>query len=125
MAHSVLPQFQQFMMTLMKVCLHLLDQDMACRFGVSQSTVLKTWQKWVDAMFIHLKPLIKWLTREQLKKAMLSDFKRHFNKCVCIIDCFEVFCKQSSDLKARAHTYISTIYTITEVISYASKAWGE
>ena len=26
-AHSVLPQFQQFMMTLMKLCLNLLDQD--------------------------------------------------------------------------------------------------
>ena len=41
MARSVLPQFQQFMMTLMKFRLNLLDQDMAYRFGVSQSTVSK------------------------------------------------------------------------------------
>ena len=105
MAHSVLPQFQQYMMTLMKVCLHLLDQDLTYRLGVSQSTVSKTWQKWVDAMFIRLKHLIKWPTREQLKKAMSSDFKRHFNKCVCIIDCFEVFCEQPSDLKATYFNY--------------------
>ena len=38
-AHSVLPQFQRLMMTLMKLRLNLLDQDMAYRFGVSQSTV--------------------------------------------------------------------------------------
>ena len=61
-APSVLPQFQQFMMTLMKLRLNLLDQDMAYRFEVSHSTVSKTWRKWVDAMFIRLKPLIKWPT---------------------------------------------------------------
>ena len=107
---------------------------MAYRFGVSQSTVSKTWPKWVDAMFIRLKPLIKWPTREQLKKTMPSDFKRHFNKCVCIIDCFEVFCERPSDLKARALTYsnykhhntVKVLIGITPqgVISYVSKGWG-
>ena len=133
-ARSVLPQFQHLMMTLMKLRLNLLDQDMAYRFGVSQSTVSKTWRKWVDAMFIRLKPLIKWPKREQLKKTMPSDFKRHFNKCACIIDCFEVFCERPSDLKARALTYsnykhhntVKVLIGITPqgVISYVSKGWG-
>ena len=85
-------------------------------------------------MFIRLKPLIKWPTREQLKKTMPSDFKRHFNKCVCIIDCFKVFCERPSDLKARALTYsnykhhstVKFLIGITPqgVISYVSKGWG-
>ena len=65
---------------------------------------------------------------------MPSDFKRHFNKCVCIIDCFEVFCERPSDLKARALTYsnykhhntVKVLIGITPqgVISHVSKGWG-
>ena len=36
---------------------------------------------------------------------MPAVFLPHFRKCVCIKDCFEVFCEQPSDLMARAQTY--------------------
>ena len=44
-------------------------------------------------MFLRLKPLIKWLGREELRKTMPVDFKTHFSKCVVTIDCFEGFCE--------------------------------
>ena len=33
------------------------------------------------------------------------EFKKHFNRCVAIIDCFEVFCERAKSLKARAQTW--------------------
>ena len=56
-------------------------------------------------MYSRLKPLIKWPSREQLRKTMPAVFLPHFRKCVFIKDCFEVFCEQPSDLLARAQTY--------------------
>ncbi len=55
-------------------------------------------------------------------------------KCVCILDCFEIFCERPRDLMARAQTYsnykhhntIKFLIGITppSVISYVSKGWG-
>ena len=58
---SLLPKFLQF---LMKLCLNVSEQDLAYRFEVSQSTVSKNWRKWINVMFVRLKPLIKWPARE-------------------------------------------------------------
>ena len=45
----------------------------------------------MEIMYICLKPLVKWQEHEMLKKAAPEDSKRGSPKCVCIIDCFEVF----------------------------------
>lgn len=131
---SAVPKFQQFCMVLMKLRLNLADADLAHRFGVCQSLVSKNWRKWIDAMYIRLKPLIKWPGREELMKTMPRDFLKSFPKCICIIDCFEVFLERPSDLMARAQTYsnykhhntVKFLIAITPqgVISFASKGWG-
>ena len=64
---SSLTYFQQFLLVLMKLRLNLLDQDLAYRFAVSQSTVSKVIKKWMEIMYIRLKPLVKWPEREMLK----------------------------------------------------------
>ena len=38
-------------------------------------------------------------------KSMPSDFWKHFKKCIIIIDCFKIFIKGPTSLKARAQTY--------------------
>ena len=55
---SALSKFQQFFIVLVKLRLNLCDQDIAYRFGVSQSTVTKNFRKWINACFIRLSPLI-------------------------------------------------------------------
>ncbi len=131
---SALSKFEQFFMVLLKLRLNLCDQDIAYRFGVSQSTVSKNFRKWIDVCYIRLSPLIKWPEREQLLKTMPEEFKRGFNRCVCIIDCFEVFCEWPSDLMARAQTYSSykhhnTVKFLIGItpqgsVSFVSKGWG-
>ena len=75
-----LTYFQHFLLVLMNLRLSLLEQDLAYRFAVSQSTVSKVLKKWMEIMYIHLKPLVKWPEREMLTKTMLEDFKRGFPK---------------------------------------------
>ena len=133
--NSALPLFQQFLMTLVKLRLNLCDQDLAYRFGVSQSTVSRNFRKWIDIMYIRLKPTIQWPSREAVTKTMPVEFRRDFKNCICIIDCFEVFCERPSDLMARAQTFsnykhhntvkfLIAIITPQGVISFVSKGWG-
>lgn len=131
---SSLPLFQQFLIALMKLRLNVADQDIAYRFGISQSAVSKNFRKWVNIMYIFLKPLIVWPRREEVMKTMPENFKREFSRCICIIDCFEVFCERPSDLMARAQTFsnykhhntIKFLIGITPqgVISFVSRGWG-
>ena len=102
---STLSLSSQFMMTLVKLRLNLCDADLGYRFGVHQSTVSRLVLKWIDIMYIRLTPLVKWPERGDLQKSLPSDFSKNFQRCVCIIDCFEIFCQRPSDLMARALTY--------------------
>ena len=131
---SVLSLFQQFMIVLMKFRLNLGDQDLAFRFGVHQSTISRCISKWIDVMYVRLKPLVKWPEREQLVKTMPMDFRRHYKHCVTIIDCFEVFVERPTNLKARAQTWSNykhhnTIKFLIGIapqgsITFISKGWG-
>ena len=65
---------------------------------------------------------------------MPVEFKKHFKKCVAIIDCFEVFCERPKSLKARTQTWsnykhhntVKFLIAITPqgAISFDSKGWG-
>ena len=71
-ASSALPLFQQFLITLMKLRLNISDQVIAYRFGISQSAVSKNFRKWVNIMYIYLKPFIVWPGREEVMKLCLK-----------------------------------------------------
>ena len=129
-----LPKFQQFMMVLMKLRLNLANQDLAYRFNIHQSTVSRKFRLWIDAMFVRLRPLIKWPERDVVRDTMPMTFRNNFKKCICIIDCFEIFCERPTGLKARAQTYsqykhhntVKFLIAITPQgsISFISKGWG-
>ena len=80
--------FEQLMMVLMKLCLNLGDQDLAYRFQVTQSTVSRYFNRWVDVLYTCLLCLITWPERDELLRTMPMEFRKHFRKCVVIIDCF-------------------------------------
>ena len=121
-------------MVLIKLCLNLFDQDLLYRFGISQSTVSRYFKKWITIMFVRLQPLVKSPGREELQLTMPIEFKKHFNRCVAIIDCFEIFCERPKSLKARAQTWsnykhhntVKVLIEITPqgVILFVLKGWG-
>ena len=57
---SALPLFDQFTMTLMKLRLNLGDVDLAFRFSVSQASVSRYINFWIDRLFVKLSFLIMW-----------------------------------------------------------------
>ena len=127
--------FQEMVMVLMKLRLNVPHQDLAYRFGVSMSTVSRTFAHWLVIMDVRLSPLIRWPEREELWKTMPQCFKFSFgNKTTVIIDCFEVFCVKPTNLLARAQTFSSykhhnTVKVLIGItpqgcISFVSEAWG-
>ena len=86
-------------------------------------------------MDVHLKQLVLWPDREDLRRTMPECFTAAFgDKVAVIIDCFEVFIDRPSNLLARSctwssykhHNTIKLLIGITPqgVISYISDAWG-
>ena len=74
--------FQEMVMVLMKLRRDVPHQDLAYRFGVSQSTVSRTFAHWLLIMDIRLSPLIRWPEREELWKTMPQCFSFFFgNNC--------------------------------------------
>ena len=61
----------------------------------------------VEVLYVKLKCWIIWPDRDTLLKTMPMDFRLNFLKCVVIIDCFELFLEQPTNLLARAQTYLS------------------
>ena len=122
-------------MTMLKLRLNCQLQDLAQRFSVSLSTVSRIILKWLKALYARLKKRIIWPDREALKKTMPVCFQAAFgSKVAVIIDCFEIFIDQPSNLQARAYTWSTykhhntakVLIGITPqgVVSFISKAWG-
>ena len=102
MKGAKLDVFEQLMLVLMKLRVNLRDQDLAYRFGISQSTVSRYFSKVMELLYARFSCLVCWPERDQL---MPMEFRKHFKKCVVIIDCFEVFIERPTFLAARAQTW--------------------
>ena len=123
----------RLLLTLMRLRLGLLVQDLAYRFGISESTVSDIFLAWIDAMYCSLKFLIKWPDQETCKSNMPQIFKDLYPKARCIIDCSEIFTERPYAYQARAQTYsnykkhntVKFLVGITPcgAISFLSKCW--
>ena len=134
-AMSSLSTFHKFILVFIKLRLNTPVQDLAYRFGVSKSTISRTFISTIHVMHERLKHLVCWPEREFLRKTMPLQFRQSFGlKVVVIIDCFEIFTERPSNLLARAQTWsqykhhntIKYLIGITPQgsISFISKGWG-
>ena len=132
--HSVLSPFQQLLVTLMRLRLNLCGQDLGYRFRVHGSTISRIFIHVLEVLYVKLKPLIIWPDRDSLKKTMPMVFRKHYPRCIIIIDCFEIFLDRPTNLLARAQTYskykhhntVKYLIGITPqgTVSYISEGWG-
>lgn len=105
---SKLSNIQQFIVTLIRLRLAVQLQDLAYRFQISLGVVSKNVHDWISAMYISLVPtVIFWPNSEDIKTSLPMCFRGQFEKCVCIIDCFEIFMDRPIKIKERASTYSS------------------
>ena len=130
-----LNRFQEFIIVLMKLRLNAPLQDLAYRFVVSVSTILRIFFHWIVVMDKRLFRFVYWPDRDQLWRTMPQCFQYAFGKkTTVVIDCFEVFIERPSNLLARAQTFSSykhhnTIKIMVGItpqgtISFVSEAWG-
>lgn len=129
-----LDKFQQLLLTLMRLRLNLCVQDLSYRFGIHSSTVTRVFQSCIDTMFIAMKFLVRWPTREELRLTLPTTFKNKFSSCAVILDCFEIFIERPSCLLARAQTWSSYKHHNTAkyligitpqgTVSFISSGWG-
>lgn len=132
--HNKISKFSAVIMFLMKLRLNLLDEDIAFRFCVHQSTVSRNFHDVLNVAAMKTSFLIQWPERDVLRKTMPVPFRRFFRNCCIIIDCTEVFIERPSDLLARAqvwsnykhHTTIKFLIGITpqRTVSFISKRAG-
>ena len=103
-----LQPFQEFLITLIKLCLNVSSQDLAYCFNAHPSTISRILLNWLTAMDVRLQQLVMWPERENLRKPMPECFQTSFgDKVAVVIDCFEIFIERPSSLLARASTWSS------------------
>ena len=119
----------------MKLRLSLLNQDLEYRFEITDGSVSRLFLNMMDILFVRLKPLIEWPSRQVLLESTPVYFRKHFGtKVVIIIDCFQLFIARPKNLLAHAQTYsvykhrnkvkFLTGISPQGVVSFLCKAWG-
>ena len=129
-----LTNHNEFLLTLLKLRLNLKNADLAFRFGIAESTVSKIIHKWLNILYLALKFLIRWPTREEVRATLPECFRAKFSTAVVIIDCTEIFIERATNLLARSQTWsnykshntIKYLIGITPqgTVSFISNAWG-
>lgn len=95
----------EFFLILVKLTRGLLLEDLASRFNICLSAASKSFQKWLEVMYQRLQFLIKWPPRDIFRENVPRAFKQLYPKCVCIIDCSEIFIDTLTNFEARTQTY--------------------
>ena len=109
---------EEFLICLIKLKMNYLFQDIAYHLNVSVITVEESFHRTLDLMYIKLKYLVKWPSREKLKKSMCQSFKNDFRqKVVVVMDCFELFTERLSSTVKKEYTYYSN-YSHIQSIKY-------
>ena len=87
-----LSPMDEFFLTLVRLRLGLLEQDIAYRFGVSQSTISRVFTSWINFMYLQFKQISLWPPQEfvdatelfiqqsslpELQQLTFSNYKNH------------------------------------------------
>ena len=65
-------------MTLLRLQLGLMEQDLAHRFGVSQSTASRVTTTWINLLYLKLKEILIGMKKECVHSAMPQQFKKQY-----------------------------------------------
>ena len=85
--------FHEFILKLVRFRLGLVGFVLSDIFGIANSRVSQIFTTWITLLSNCFSKLIKWLSRNQVKKNMPESFCRLYRKTRVIIDCTEFFSK--------------------------------
>lgn len=97
--------FDQFFLFLCRVREGALEESLAERFHVSQSTVSRIVITWANYLFFMLGSLPIWLHRSAVNAMMPLCFKDTFPRTRVILDCTEIYIEKASSKVINSETY--------------------
>ena len=68
------PAQDEMLLTLMRLKMNLLEEDLAIHFGISHASVCSILTMWILDWSLELEPLIQWPTAEEVKQ--------HYPECL-------------------------------------------
>lgn len=135
MKERLLSQFQQLLLTLMRLRLNLPITYLGYVFNIHHTTVSRVFNDTINLLFCKLVPVtLFWPESNHITDNLPAAFKDKYPRCVSIIDCFEIFIERPSSLDSRASTYSNYkshntakyLISITPqgFINFISLGWG-
>ena len=128
---KILSHKDEMLLTLMRIRLGLLNEDLADRFGISPTICSNTFTTWIKVLGkIFGDALVVWLPRELIRDNLSEIFaKTGHAKCRVIIDCSEVFTERPKSLLNQASTWSdykhhNTIKFLIGITSFLSDCYG-
>ncbi|XP_062591744.1 uncharacterized protein LOC134253245 [Saccostrea cucullata] len=97
--------FEEFILALLRLRLGLNTMFCSVLFGVSQSTVSSIFTTWMCFLDQQLKPLLKWPSRQKIKKHMPLSFRLKYPNTRVIIDATEIFVQRPRNPSAQSRTW--------------------
>ena len=82
---------EEFFLTLVRLRLRLLKQDIAYQFGVSQYTVSRIFTSWMNFLYLQFKQISLWPPRELVQAYMPKLFKAQHPTTRVITNAAEFF----------------------------------
>ena len=90
-----LPPIEEMFLTLVRLHLGLLEQHLAYRFNISQSTVSRITCTWINVLYLKLKEIpMCGLSREIVRATMPKQFKEQYPTTQVIINATEIYIEQ-------------------------------
>ena len=133
-APRLLTPKNEFLLILCQLHLHLLEEDLAFRFSISQTSVSRIFSTWINFLYFKIKEVTIWPPKSQVNHYMPKSFKESYPNTRCIIDATEIFIQQPSSPTAQQLTYstyknhntLKALIGITPsgAISFISKLYG-
>ena len=94
--------FHELLLVLMKLRLNLLTADLC---GISIELVSNIFQKWLEVMYVRMRFVITWSSREMLQQNMPLVLKQLYPNCRVNIDRSEIFIETPTSFAARSKTF--------------------
>ncbi|CAH3180479.1 unnamed protein product, partial [Porites lobata] len=83
------------------------EKHLAHLFGISQSTVNRTFLSWINYMYLKFGQVSIWPNREVIRATMPDSFKEKYSCTRVIIDCTEIRCQMPSSLLLNSKLFSS------------------
>ena len=97
----------QLLLTLMRLRLGRLEEELAYLFQVDCATVSRMFVKWINYLYLRLGLIPIWPEWDDVEKTMPDVFKTSYPSTFLIIDATELRCQRPSSLSLQSQHYSS------------------